>query len=106
MPAKPDTKEIFDPFIQRIADAVWAKAPIKSEFLKTAAPKAPPNLEPAPPIPPPIKPVAGRSETIDEYCARKRISRATYYKLKRQGIGPPEERFGAAVRIPPETKTA
>ena len=35
---------------------VWAKAPIKSEFLKTAAPKAPPNLEPAPPIPPPIKP--------------------------------------------------
>jgi hypothetical protein len=105
VPTKPHSNEPLDPFTDSLAQAA-AKATaqiildlVRPEFLKPAAPKAPA----APPAPPPI---AGKSETIDEYCARKQISRATYYKMRRQGLGPREERFGAAVRIPPETVPA
>src|SRR5262245_23111926 len=39
------------------------------------------------------------SYTIREFCAAEGITTPTYYKLKRQGLGPKEMRLGTAVRI-------
>jgi hypothetical protein len=96
MAAKP--KNYIDPFIEEIAAAVWARSPIKPEFLRTDAPKPPPALEPTPSAPPPI----GKSMKIGEWCVKERISRSNYYKRRKEGIGPRETRFGASVRITPE----
>jgi hypothetical protein len=40
-----------------------------------------------------------QSETISEWCARKRISRSTYFKWQRLGLGPATERLFNVVRI-------
>lgn len=95
MPAKARRSDTFDPFILEVADAVASR--LKPELLRDA-PKEQPR--PAPPPAPPTTP--GRSETIDQYCSRKQISRAHYYDLRKQGLGPREERFGKSVRIPPQ----
>jgi hypothetical protein len=42
---------------------------------------------------------SGRSFTIDEWCERRRISRAMYYKLREQGRAPKTHNAGAKVLI-------
>jgi predicted DNA-binding transcriptional regulator AlpA len=39
------------------------------------------------------------SYTIREFCAAEGITTPTFYKLKKQGLGPKEMRLGTAVRI-------
>jgi hypothetical protein len=39
------------------------------------------------------------AQTISEFCADNRISRAQYYRLKAQGYAPAETRFGEDGRI-------
>jgi hypothetical protein len=45
-----------------------------------------------------------RSETISEFCVRERISRATFFKLQRAGLGPKTVRFFNVVRITAEAR--
>jgi hypothetical protein len=40
--------------------------------------------------------------TIAQFAETVQICEATYFKLKRQGLGPEETRFGAVVRISPD----
>lgn len=40
--------------------------------------------------------------TIPEFCVRNRISRAFYFKLKNQGLGPTEMRVGSRVLVSKE----
>jgi hypothetical protein len=50
---------------------------------------------------------AGASLSIDEFCQRHGISRATYFAIRRQGLGPVEMRIGRAlVRISDEADRA
>ena len=44
-----------------------------------------------------------RAESIDEWCHRRRISRATYFKLKRMGQGPETLHILNVVRITART---
>jgi hypothetical protein len=44
-----------------------------------------------------------RSLTIDEFCQLNHMSRTFYFRLRKQGNGPEEMRFGAHVRITPES---
>jgi hypothetical protein len=46
------------------------------------------------------------SFTIAEWCADKRISRSSYYNLKRAGLGPAELRVGVKIIITPEADAA
>jgi hypothetical protein len=39
-------------------------------------------------------PPQAAAQTIKEFCADNRISRAQYYRLKEKGLGPDETRFG------------
>jgi hypothetical protein len=39
------------------------------------------------------------SYTISSFCLAENITRPVYYKLKRQGLGPKEMRYGRVVRI-------
>src|SRR5262245_57820171 len=43
-------------------------------------------------------------ETIEEFCSAERISKSTYFKLRRMGLGPDELRFANTriIRITPE----
>lgn len=43
-----------------------------------------------------------RSYTIDEWCEARRISRAMYYKLRDQGLGPKTHNAGTKVLISDE----
>jgi hypothetical protein len=56
-------------------------------------PRATSNVTSHPPStgPPPRQTAA---QTISEFCADNRISRAQYYRLKKKGLGPDETRFG------------
>jgi hypothetical protein len=47
-----------------------------------------------------------RSFTIAEWCSARRISRSSYYNLKRAGLGPAELRIGVKVTITPEADAA
>jgi hypothetical protein len=47
-----------------------------------------------------------RAMSINEFCLRQKICSATYYKLKKRGLGPTELRFGNIVRITPEAEAA
>jgi hypothetical protein len=42
--------------------------------------------------------------TIAEFCQRQGMSTATYYGLKRRGLGPVELRYGFTVRISPRAE--
>ena len=44
--------------------------------------------------------------SINEFCLRQKICPATYYKLKKRGLGPAELRLGNIVRITPEAEAA
>jgi hypothetical protein len=44
--------------------------------------------------------------TIDEFCAKHRVGRALYFKIKADGIGPKEMRVGAKVLISREAAAA
>jgi hypothetical protein len=44
------------------------------------------------------------SDTIKEFCQRERISRGTYYNLRRVGKGPREMLVGSVKRISPEAR--
>jgi hypothetical protein len=46
------------------------------------------------------------SYTIAEFCQRNRISKPTYHKLQRLGLGPVEMGIGAVVRISREAALA
>lgn len=43
--------------------------------------------------------------TIDEFCRRHKICRATFYNWKKSGLGPREMRVGSVVRITAEAET-
>ena len=45
-----------------------------------------------------------RSETIAEFCARERISKATFFKLQRTGLAPETVRFFNIVRITADSR--
>ena len=48
----------------------------------------------------PVEPVIQREAcSIAEFCAAHGISRASYYNIKRAGLGPREIRVGRSVRI-------
>jgi hypothetical protein len=49
-----------------------------------------------------------RALTTAEFCAAERVSVSTYYKLRRLGVGPCEERVPgtAIIRITPEARRA
>jgi hypothetical protein len=49
-----------------------------------------------------------RAQTIGEFCAAENISAASYYKMRRLGVGPREERVPgtAIIRITPEARRA
>jgi hypothetical protein len=49
-------------------------------------------------------PVDERSLSIPDFCACEQISLATFYKLRRLGLGPKESRFLQCVRISPEAR--
>jgi len=44
--------------------------------------------------------------SIMAFCAHAGISRALYYRLQKQGIGPAETRIGSRVLIAPDTAAA
>ena len=46
--------------------------------------------------------LADRWLTIAQFAETVQICEATYFKLKRQGLGPEETRFGNVVRISPD----
>jgi hypothetical protein len=46
----------------------------------------------------------GECLTIDEFCARNRISRGMYYKLRGKGKAPREMNIGARRAISPEAE--
>jgi predicted DNA-binding transcriptional regulator AlpA len=47
-----------------------------------------------------VEPVIRReARSIAEFCAAHGISRASYYNIKRAGLGPREMRVGRSVRI-------
>jgi hypothetical protein len=46
----------------------------------------------------------GAAYTIDEFCARQKMCRATYYNLKKQKRGPRTFRIGNRERISPEAE--
>jgi hypothetical protein len=46
------------------------------------------------------------AQTIAEFCASEKISRAKYFDLRRKGRAPVEMRDGKWVRISPEAKQA
>jgi hypothetical protein len=46
-----------------------------------------------------LTPPAGGSMSIETFCQRNEISRSFYYKMKKDGVGPVEMRYGEAVRI-------
>jgi hypothetical protein len=52
------------------------------------------------------QPPVGRSQTISEFCAAENIGNATYYKMKKAGIGPEETRIPGTkvVRISPQAR--
>jgi hypothetical protein len=43
-------------------------------------------------------------KTISEFCEDKRLSRAKYFEMRRQGRGPVEARDGKWVRISPQAE--
>jgi hypothetical protein len=43
-------------------------------------------------------------DTIASFCARIKISRTTYYKLRKAGRGPREMRANDVVRISPQAR--
>lgn len=45
----------------------------------------------------------GPSKTISGFCAAEDISRAKYYELKKNGLGPDETRVDGIIRITPES---
>jgi hypothetical protein len=45
-----------------------------------------------------------RDPTIDGFCRRQKICRASYYNLKKTGKGPREYYVGRLVRISPEAE--
>jgi hypothetical protein len=49
-----------------------------------------------------------RAQTIGEFCAAENISVASYYKMRRLGVGPREERVPgtAIIRVTPEARRA
>jgi hypothetical protein len=47
---------------------------------------------------------ATRDPSIEGFCYRQKISRATYYNLKAAGRGPREYRVGKQVRISEEAE--
>ncbi|HEV7982423.1 MAG TPA: hypothetical protein VGP86_05960 [Xanthobacteraceae bacterium] len=49
-----------------------------------------------------------RALTIGDFCAAEHVSVATYYKMRRLGVGPCEERIPgtAIIRITPEARRA
>lgn len=57
-------------------------------------------------MPNPDLPASERHLTITEFCRIKHISRATYFKLQRAGLGPQTISYGAAVRISPAAVAA
>jgi hypothetical protein len=44
------------------------------------------------------------SQTISEFCASEKISRAKYFELRRRGLAPREMRDGKWVRITAEAR--
>ncbi len=44
--------------------------------------------------------------TVEQFCADHQISRAFYYKLRKQGRGPAEIKLGARTMISPESAAA
>jgi hypothetical protein len=44
--------------------------------------------------------------TIAEFCGRQQISVASYYYLKKRGLGPIEMRAGKTLRISPDAEAA
>lgn len=44
------------------------------------------------------------SSTIDQFCARHRMGRTTYFKIRSHGYGPKELRYGRLVRITAEAE--
>jgi hypothetical protein len=50
--------------------------------------------------------VGEASKTIDEFCEAERISRAKYFKLRKDGRGPAELRLDSVVRITPQAHAA
>jgi hypothetical protein len=48
----------------------------------------------------PAPPLLDRAAyTVAEFCAAHRISRSTFYNLRKRGLGPVEARIGARVLI-------
>jgi hypothetical protein len=50
--------------------------------------------------------IGSSAMSIDDFCRRQKISVATYYKLKKRGLGPVELRFANIIRITPEAEAA
>jgi len=55
-----------------------------------------------------VEPRPERAQTIGEFCAAENISAASYYKMRRLGVGPREDRVPGTtiIRISPEARRA
>jgi hypothetical protein len=60
-------------------------------------------IEGVPPVDTQVTPVVAQLEraafSIQEFCARNRISLTTFHKLKNAGLGPKEMRLNTVIRI-------
>jgi hypothetical protein len=56
------------------------------------------RVDPSPPLDIPT------SSTISQLCARHRFGRTSYFKLRKEGLGPKELRHGRLVRITAEAE--
>ncbi len=97
MPVKPYNKELFDPFIERVAGrtAALILGSIKPELLRPTPVDVVEEVRPA------DVPANAAPKTVAEFCASNKISRSTYCKNR-----PLELRIGRAVRISPEAEDA
>ena len=107
MPAKPPyNRELFDPFIERVAGrtAALVLGALKPEFLR-------PEPQPVAAAPDELlnkQAVVGHNNgpdddavvrTVDEFCARNKISKSNLYKQWKLGRGPKYFKVGKATRI-------
>ena len=52
------------------------------------------------------RPVTSQLSTVDEFCRRNRMSRATFYYLLRRGLGPEVLKVGSMTRVSEEAERA
>jgi hypothetical protein len=89
--------------LARIA-ATLPEEVLSAELARRADTETRRRLETEPPAP--IQPAEPHSLTIDQWCARRKLSRSKAYQLWRTGRGPQRHYIGDAVRISDESDRA